>query len=88
MRLGVSEAECSRIFDKLDCDGNGTVSYSEWLCALVYCDPHIFKANLPNLFKFLDVKKQGKMTIKDLEHAYKPHIFRLKLEPGREEYEL
>lgn len=57
MKLGVSETECSSIFKKLDCDGNGTVSYSEWVCALVYCDLQILRANLPNLYKFLDVKK-------------------------------
>lgn len=84
-KLGFEEPEILKVFEKLDCDGNGTISYSEWVCALVFCDRHIYQKNLPNLFKFLDVKKQGRLKIKDLERAYKPHIFRLKLDLGREE---
>ena len=71
----------------MDVDGNGAISYSEWLCALVFCD-HMTAKNISNLYKFLDVKKSGAMSLRDLERAYRPHIFRLKLELGKEEFAL
>ena len=39
------------------------------------------------MFKFLNVKKKSKLSVSDLEKAYKPHMFRLKLESGKEEEE-
>ena len=49
-------SEVSNIFSLLDCDQNGSISYSEWLCALVFCETLTTK-NLYKLFKFLDVKR-------------------------------
>lgn len=80
----MQQEQIDRVFQKLDCDGNMSISYSEWLCALVFCD-HMTTKNISNLFRFLDVNKKGVMSVQDLERAYTPHIFRLKLEFGKEE---
>lgn len=83
----IADDQILKVFEKLDCDGNGSISYSEWLCALVFSD-HMTQKNISNLYKFLDVKKKGAITMKDLERAYRPHLFRLKLAYGKEEHAL
>lgn len=65
----------------MDYDKNSFISYSEWLSALVHSS-QLSAKNTYNLFKFLDLKKKGSIKLEDLEKAYKPHIFRLKLPHG------
>ena len=66
------------IFMAFDIDQNDTISYSEWMSALVY-QTQMNQRNLQSLFQFLDIKKKGAMSVRDLERAYRPHIFRLRI---------
>lgn len=51
-----SDEQIQKVFENVDSDGSKTLSYSEWLCALVFCDQLTLK-NITKLFKFLDIKR-------------------------------
>ena len=73
----VTESDADRIYRQI-VQTEDKISYSLWLSALVHCSQLSLK-NLTSLFKFLDVEKKGRITVVELEKAYRPHIFRLKL---------
>jgi Ca2+-binding EF-hand superfamily protein len=49
------EAKLIEIFDSIDHDQSGLISYSEFLCALAYIE-QLNEKNLQKVFKFLDVE--------------------------------
>ena len=67
----------------MDHNDSGSVSYSEWLCALAYID-QLTLVNLRNLFKFILNQDSEKVDLKTLERSYRPHMFRLEIEKGKE----
>jgi len=78
-----NDVECSKerlieIYSFMDHDSNGEISYSEWFCALAFIKQLTIK-NLSKVFQFLDLQSEGLIDLMQLEHAYRPHLFRLKL---------
>lgn len=71
------DAEKARThFRAIDWDRSGTISWSEFLCSLArICQ--LTQSNLEKVYKFLNLE-QLQCRRKDLERAYKPHLFRLK----------
>jgi len=65
----------------------GTITWSEWQGALAY-QAQLTNKNLLNVFNYLDLKNKGEISFRTLEQAYKPHMFRLRLKQGTEEYAL
>merc|ERR1711920_53444 len=59
-------AEVDELVRRIDCDGNGSISYSEWLAATVdeawYTDP----ARIAATFRLLDVDGDGNISADDL----------------------
>ena len=74
--LSVSESEVSRIFKLVNFSNTEKISFSEWLCALALCTK-LSEKSVANLYSFLDLSNNGKIKIRHLEQAYRPHLFKL-----------
>lgn len=69
-------------------DGNSleSILWSEWL-VLIASKTQLNRKNMMKVFQFLDYKTNDlnkPLTLKTLEKAYRPHIFRLKVAHGKE----
>lgn len=70
MRMGLDHNECMRLAKAFDRDGDGTISYNEFLWG-VRGEMNDFRKKLcMRAFDVLDVEKNGIIDINDIRHSY------------------
>lgn len=70
--------------DNAEENQHDSISWSEWL-VLIAAKTQLNRKNLLKLFEFLNYKATvSAMSLNAIEKAYRPHIFRLKLNHGEE----
>lgn len=87
INVHLTAEKLTEIWRYMDHDENGSVSFTEWMCACAFIH-QLNEKNLKNVFKFLNLKEENSISITHLEWALRPHIFRLKLLPGTGEKHL
>lgn len=69
-RIGMSERQCGQVYGIFDRDGNGEVSYEEFL-RLIRGEMNPFRKNLATrVYKIMDIDKSGNLDINDIRQTY------------------
>jgi calcium-dependent protein kinase len=66
-----TEEEIEKMYDEIDLDGNGKISYSEFLAAAIDKENFLSDERIMKVFKMVDTDKNGKLSIEELESVFK-----------------
>merc|ERR1712054_273620 len=70
---GIAEAEVKRIMDATDVDGDGTLSYDEFIAATIHQNKLESSANLFKAFNTFDTDSSGSISKEELLTALKKY---------------
>ena len=66
-----NDKEIDKLFEEIDLDGNGKISYSEFLAAAINKEELLSDERIEKVFKMVDKDKNGKLSIEEIEDVFK-----------------
>ena len=68
--LGYEDSEWKQIIDQMDANGDGQISYNEFLVAASNHRNMVNTENLKNLFEMIDLDRNGVISTDELKAAF------------------